>query len=485
MKTLQENVQKVQRALNLVSTPELCCLDLASEVGEVAKEVLELTNYGKRKHIYNPDLARELGDAFYSMISLANIYDIDLKNELERSLQKYRKRESQRDSKNRKVTLEPIVLAKNFLSINAIAGCRNNCVYCYKHGWDIKDKFIPKQIYNPQTILKALKRHKYYHPRVPLAIHNSATDPFQTGVTETTFEILDGLEKMKISNVVGLITKEYLSKNLIKKLESYKYIRLVIFVTFSCLPKKYENVINDRRLATMKNLKNSKLKKVLYFRPIIKDVNDNKKTVKRIIELGENYFDCIVRSSVKLDINTVEYMAKKGLYVDPSYDIGLNIHDSLKQMPADTRARVDSMLQGAKIPYFKKTSCAISYLFKEADYNTQWVRKEYYCSSSCPKEQKAKCHDKSFRKPNAKEIKKLINTLNLNVKYEIQDRQIILKGENFFYSDIKFMRMVLGFPVLALRDGQSMTAEEYDRKYVNVDRTEIRKQIKKIGILGY
>ena len=42
--------------------------------------------------------------------------------------------------------------------------------------------------------------------------------------------------------------------------------------------------------------------------------------------------------------------------------------------------------------------------------------------------------------------------------------------------------MALKFPVLVLIDGERLTAEEYDRKYVNLDRNEIKKQIKKLGI---
>ncbi len=43
----QQKVKKVTKKLGLANTPELCCLDLTSEVGEFTKEVLELTDYGK------------------------------------------------------------------------------------------------------------------------------------------------------------------------------------------------------------------------------------------------------------------------------------------------------------------------------------------------------------------------------------------------------------------------------------------------------
>lgn len=486
LKKLQNKVKKITKKLNLANSPELCGLDFSSEAGEVSKEILELSNYGRREHVYNPDLARELGDAFYSLIALANIYDIDLEKQLLGSLKKYEKREQRRkDLTQCKVKLEPIVLAKNFLCLNAIAGCRNDCVYCYKHGWDFENKFKPTKIFEVSKILKNLKKHKYFHPNIPLSIHNSATDPFQEGTVETTFEILDGLEKLKITNIVGLITKEYLSEEIIQKLENYKNIHLVIFITYSFLPEKFEKIVNDRRIELMKNLSKSKLKKVLYYRPIISGINDSENIAQKIVDLGEKYFDCIVRSSLKVDINTIEYMAKRGIFIDPNYDIGLNIHDSLKQMPSESRRRVDNILVKSKVPCFKKTSCAISYLFNEPDYNTQWVRRDIYCSKNCPKKQQKICLGQSLKQPDSQEVEMLLQHLKLNAKYKILKNRITIESKKVFYSDIKFLRMALKFPVLILIDQKELTAEEYDREYVNADRNEIRKLIKKKGIPSY
>ena len=45
--------------------------------------------------------------------------------------------------------------------------------------------------------------------------------------------------------------------------------------------------------------------------------------------------------------------------------------------------------------------------------------------------------------------------------------------------------MALKFPVLIDANGETLTAEEYDSKYVNADRDEVRKLIKKMGIPNY
>lgn len=89
---LQKRVKKITERYGLVNDPELCCLDLCSEVGEVAKEILNSTDYGRSPLKPRRELKEELGDAFYSLISVANNQGIDLQKALFATLEKYEKR---------------------------------------------------------------------------------------------------------------------------------------------------------------------------------------------------------------------------------------------------------------------------------------------------------------------------------------------------------------------------------------------------------
>lgn len=381
---------------------------------------------------------------------------------------------------------EPIVLAKSFLCLNCVFGCRNDCVYCYKHNWDFEDKFRPQQLFSPKEIIDNLLSHHYYSPRIPLAIHNSATDPFQEGVKEITFEILKGLEKRQIKNIVGLITKEYLGEADLRQLEHLKYVRPIVFLTYSGLPRKIERVVNERRMESMRNLEKSKIKKVLYFRPVIKGINDSRENVRRIVKLGEKYFDCLVRSSIKLDVHIIDYMAKKGIFLDSSYDIGLNLHDSLKKMLPETRETIDEELSKSKTPFFKKTSCAISWAFGQPDYNTHWIRKDIYCSPNCPSQQKARCRKANLQKINKDWFQKLLVRIDRGATFKVNPDFISVSGKKLCYSDIKFLRMVVNFPVLIEKNGEFLTAEELDIKYNNADRQKVRRFLKKeMGVQNY
>jgi NTP pyrophosphatase (non-canonical NTP hydrolase) len=82
---------------NLLHAPGVFALDLASEVGEVAKEILLATDYGQRPFQAQPTLAGELGDVLYSLCLLASSAGVDLESALDDVLAKYEQRIHNRD----------------------------------------------------------------------------------------------------------------------------------------------------------------------------------------------------------------------------------------------------------------------------------------------------------------------------------------------------------------------------------------------------
>ncbi|MCP4424761.1 MAG: nucleotide pyrophosphohydrolase [Chloroflexi bacterium] len=77
---------------NLHRPPSVYALDLISELGEVAKEILLGMDYGERPFQSTPDLASELGDALYSLCQLATAADVDLDEAFTAVLAKYEQR---------------------------------------------------------------------------------------------------------------------------------------------------------------------------------------------------------------------------------------------------------------------------------------------------------------------------------------------------------------------------------------------------------
>jgi NTP pyrophosphatase (non-canonical NTP hydrolase) len=89
---LRERGQLLLHEFKLGIDPSARALDLSSEVGEVCKEILKSTQYGTRAFQPTPNLERELGDAFFSLLTLASSINVDLDAALEQVLVKMRER---------------------------------------------------------------------------------------------------------------------------------------------------------------------------------------------------------------------------------------------------------------------------------------------------------------------------------------------------------------------------------------------------------
>jgi NTP pyrophosphatase (non-canonical NTP hydrolase) len=92
MRNLQKQVKQFCKENNMESPIEHKVLDTVSEMGEVAKEVLKMSDYGRKPIEYREELKSEMGDVFYSLITIANSFNIDLEEALQYVLKKYKKR---------------------------------------------------------------------------------------------------------------------------------------------------------------------------------------------------------------------------------------------------------------------------------------------------------------------------------------------------------------------------------------------------------
>lgn len=92
MKEIQNKIREFCIDNKMESTTEIRIFDLLSELGEVSKELLKNTDYGKKEFQSTNNFEMELGDLFFSLIALANTCNIDLENALLLALEKYTKR---------------------------------------------------------------------------------------------------------------------------------------------------------------------------------------------------------------------------------------------------------------------------------------------------------------------------------------------------------------------------------------------------------
>ena len=89
MRHLQDKVKNFCEQHNLSTSSEARFLDIVSELGELAKEILLHTDYGKKTIDHSARLEEEVGDTIFSLIALSNSLDIDMEAALDKVLKKY------------------------------------------------------------------------------------------------------------------------------------------------------------------------------------------------------------------------------------------------------------------------------------------------------------------------------------------------------------------------------------------------------------
>jgi NTP pyrophosphatase (non-canonical NTP hydrolase) len=88
----QQTVSDFVQVHHLEASVHARLLDLTSEVGELAKEVLKGSGYGREAFQPTANWPGELADVFFSLICLANTTGVNMETALTEALEKYRAR---------------------------------------------------------------------------------------------------------------------------------------------------------------------------------------------------------------------------------------------------------------------------------------------------------------------------------------------------------------------------------------------------------
>ena len=98
LQAIQGLVLEMVKKCDLETSPELRYIDLTSEMGELGKELLKGSNYGKQDFNKTNNLESEMGDTLFSLTCIANSLDIDLSKTLIGVIQKYNNRFAEKGS---------------------------------------------------------------------------------------------------------------------------------------------------------------------------------------------------------------------------------------------------------------------------------------------------------------------------------------------------------------------------------------------------
>ena len=89
---MQKAVANFIAEYNLNTDAQTRYIDLVSEIGELGKEILTSTDYGKNGFTPNPKMLDEIGDCLFSFFAMCHEMKIDAEGALNKSLSKYEQR---------------------------------------------------------------------------------------------------------------------------------------------------------------------------------------------------------------------------------------------------------------------------------------------------------------------------------------------------------------------------------------------------------
>ena len=196
--------------------------------------------------------------------------------------------------------VEPVWPHAGMLILNPYLGCNFGCVYCFRSPeqsssteWFLKG--TPINVTSEEEIIDTLVDHPlFFAHTTQLGMHTATTDPFLPQVKESTFRLLALLEQRRLRNDVMIITKYYLTREDIERLETFSNSNILLLLTFNSNPAEIEptgasKAFVQKRWDTLELL-NENAQHTLwghYYRPIARGWNDSEEQITQALLYGE------------------------------------------------------------------------------------------------------------------------------------------------------------------------------------------------------
>jgi DNA repair photolyase len=384
---------------------------------------------------------------------------------------------------------EVFQLHDSWFAFDPIIGCKNNCSYCFlgTRGWR-NTKPTMRIISNSTKTISELIQIEYKtiinnylyktsdNNRLdqlgipPISIGNK-TDILQEINRECLDSFLKTHNKSGKKTPVVLITKEIISLKFLNEAKNFNF-DIYLFISLSYLPNKFEPNVNHytQRLNTLKEIRKiidsekiSNIKLVHYWRPMT-DLSENKNYTE-ILNDAKDIFHCTIGIGLKVFQKLYNYFKtdypELQTYVDNKH---ITYNSEEEEILPSFDEDANKYAHKIEHPFFKHTSCAISYLQKKADFNGSMWR-ENFCDY-CEKDQKKICFE--FKENHINLFEKIKGTLEYLTNATICDNKdyIEVLDKALTQEEITLYTHIVGKPVYSKSVRFSLVWESSNQKYL-------------------
>lgn len=340
---------------------------------------------------------------------------------------------------------ELFVPGKSWIFVNPSRGCPLGCAYCVEQ----KDSWFNEQVtqtYTPSETLTELRNSLVVlKDKSPLAFYNFS-DPFLPQNKRNLFAVLEELNREGWKNKIGLISKVHPGKEYLQRLGGLHNLKVGIFVSYANLMPGLEAVSYEQRVQLMKDVKEEGIPIIVYVRPLVREWI----TPKRLEQLAEQIkgnVNAVSLSGIRLTPEIVDTLKLRGIFV-PEVKTYTN-----KQRDDELSGEATQIIGGvSKVPVFWHTSCAMSYLFQEPDYNCHDIREKRnknFCEFPCVDKQREICSSRTEISSDS-DIENILKRIGKAISFRREGQTILLKGDLLTLEDVSFVRHVV--PEFAMKD---------------------------------
>lgn len=179
---------------------------------------------------------------------------------------------------------------KGGMSADFGIGCPLMCAYCYRREGDAVDGYLgswkPHGFLSAGEVVQRLLAHPWFTPHVtPVGLHMSTSEAFLPRLWPRTWEALQRLDALGLTNRVSCITKHTLTDEQIEQLESLVNIDLDVNVCYAAMPETIEPACRHRRADFLRRvLASDRLNVLAYYRPITEGINTTDEHIRHVWE---------------------------------------------------------------------------------------------------------------------------------------------------------------------------------------------------------
>jgi DNA repair photolyase len=322
---------------------------------------------------------------------------------------------------------------ESWISLDLIQGCPANCVYCYLEPAGLTKQVPGPPIAAPEPAYQTLSTYQFVEKsrfsdvpggrNFPVAIGNYTDMCLTQKNREVLLELLVRHKQSMPETPVCIVTKALLDQAFLATIQRIG-ITVIFFISLSFLPTALEKgappptmrLANFKRIAQFPNLH-----AIHFWRPATsKSVPDRATALHQIEQLQQSGSCVSVVTGLKFGKNLANAFRVNEQHALHEYFTTRQADDHVENeiFELDVQEAILSAAQEQAYPVYLHTSCAVSYVLEQPEYNATFRKPhlETKCQvSTCPSAQRERCFyfQARFPHPSRLLLEQVANYLNL------------------------------------------------------------------------